>query len=111
MRFISYDLALDLIRNLRPTLALLRRHDADLAKQTTRALTSIALNLGEGNGRFGADRLQHFRYALGSLREVGAALDVAVAHGWLADAPLAAERDRLCGMLFGLQRGQGRASR
>jgi len=29
---------------------------------------------------------------------------VAVAFGWLAEAPMAAERDRLGGILYGLQR-------
>jgi cation transport regulator ChaC len=38
------------------------------------------------------------------LREVNGILLAAVAFGWLADAPLAAERDRLGGILFGLQR-------
>ena len=53
---------------------------------------------------FGGDRLQHFRIALGSLREVGAVLDIAAAHGWLDAPPLARERDRLGGLLYGLQR-------
>ena len=104
MRFVAYDLALDLIRSLAPALAVLRRHDADLAKQARRALASVALNTSEANGRTGGDRLHSFRIALGSLREVGAALDVAVAFGWLDHAPLDAERDRLCGILYSLQR-------
>jgi hypothetical protein len=45
-----------------------------------------------------------FRVALGSLRELGAALDVATAFGWLPNAPCGSERDRLCGVLYGLQR-------
>ena len=104
MRFLAYDLALDLIRALRPTLAVIRRHDPRLARQLRDALSSTPLNVAEANGRFGGDRLYHFRVALGSLRETGACLDVAVAHGWLDHAPQAFERDRLCGILFGLQR-------
>jgi hypothetical protein len=42
--------------------------------------------------------------ALGSLREVNGILLAAVAFGWLAEAPMAAERDRLGGMGYGLQR-------
>ena len=42
--------------------------------------------------------------ALGSLREVGAVLEIAAAHAWIASPSLAAERDRLGGMIFGLQR-------
>ena len=104
MRLVAYDLALDLVHRLREPLATLRRQDADLAKQAYRALASVPLNIGEACGRVGRDRLHSFRIALGSLRELGAALDVAAAFGWLPDAPYAAERDRLCGVLYGLQR-------
>ncbi len=104
MRFIAYDLALDLIRHLQAPLAIVRRHNSALAKQGTNAADSVLLNLAEGNGRDGGDRLHHFRIALGSLREVGAVLDIAAAHGWLDTPPLAHERDRLCGMIYGLQR-------
>ena len=104
MRFVAYDLALDIIRNLQAPLATVRRHNAALAKQGTNAADSVLLNLAEGSGRDGGDRLHHFRIALGSLREVGAVLDIASVHGWLPAAPLAAERDRLCGLIYGLQR-------
>ena len=67
-------------------------------------LTSIPLNINEATGRIGGDRAHHFRIALGSLREVTAALETAEALGWIAEAPLAAERDRLGGLLWGLQR-------
>ena len=104
MRLVAYDLALDLVGRLREPLVALRRHDADLARQACRALASVPLNVAEASGRAGRDRAHLFRIALGSLRELGAALDVAAAFGWLADAPCAAERDRLCGVLYGLQR-------
>ena len=104
MPFLAYDLALDLVRQLREPLAHIRKHDSDLAKQACRALASVPLNIAEAQGRAGRDRLHHFRIALGSLREVGAALDVAAAFGWLDEAPSERERDRLCGVLYGLQR-------
>jgi four helix bundle protein len=96
----AYDLALDLVRQLREPLAAIRRHDPDLAKQAMRALASVPLNIAEAKGRTGRDRLHHFRIAVGSLRE----LDVAAAFGWFERAPLVAERDRLCAVLYGLQR-------
>jgi hypothetical protein len=43
--------------------------------------------------------------ALGSLREVDGILLAAVAFGWLVEAPLPRERDRLGAILHGLQRG------
>ena len=98
MRFLAYDLALDLIRCLREPLALVRRHDATLAKHARDALNSVAQNLAEGSGRAGGDRQHHFSIALGSLREVNAVLDIAAAHGWLVEPPFARERDRLGGM-------------
>ena len=104
MRFIAYDLSIDLVTALRSTLARIKRHDAALAKQGRDALGSVPLNLNEANGRTGGDRLHHFRIALGSLREVGAVLDVAVAMGYLDVAPMIRERDRLCGIIFSLQR-------
>src|SRR5580700_5654825 len=55
-----------------------------------RALASVPLNIAEAKGRAGRDRLHHFRTALGSLRELGAALA------------------RLGGVLYGPQRGAPR---
>ena len=64
----------------------------------------MPLNVAEANGRVGRDRAHLFRVALGSLRELGAALEVATALGWLPAPPLAAERDRLGGLIYGCQR-------
>ena len=48
-----------------------------------RAATSVALNLAEGNGRVGKDRLHCFRIARGSVLEVQAGLKLAVAWGYV----------------------------
>ena len=103
MRLIALALALDLVRSLRPTLAAYKRHNARIARQLEDAVTSIPLNIAEATGRFGRDRTYHFRVALGSLREVTAALEVGQALGWITELPMAAERDRLGGLLYGLQ--------
>ena len=104
MRSLAYGLSLDIIRGLQPSLAAIRRRDARLARQGTDALNSVALNVAEAGGRTGGDRLHHVRIALGSLREVGAVLDIAAAHGWLPQPAMAAERDRLGALLYGQQR-------
>jgi four helix bundle protein len=105
MRFVAYDVCLEIVCGLQAPLAVIRRYNASLAKQGTNALDSVLLNLAEGNGRFGGDRLHHFRIALGSLRETSAVLDIAGAHGWLErPLPMHAERHRLGGLIFGLQR-------
>ena len=104
MSLIAYDLALDLVGALPPTLATFKRHNKRLATQLEDAVTSIPLNIAEATGRIGGDRLHHFRIALGSLREVGAALTCAKRLGWITEEPMVAERDRLGGLLWGLQR-------
>ena len=104
MPFLALDISLDLIRELRPTIELLRRKSPRLRRQLEDSLAGIVQNVCEGSGRAGGDRSQLYRYALGSLREVNGILLAAVAFGWLAEAPLAAQRDRLGGLLFGLQR-------
>ena len=45
-----------------------------LADQAIRAASSVALNLAEGAGRNGRDRLHHWRIAYGSALEAGSAL-------------------------------------
>jgi four helix bundle protein len=104
MPFLALDLAVDLNRLLREPLAQLRRHDANLARHADEAAVSVALNIGEGSGRNRAARVNFYRIALGSLREVDTALRVAVAKGIFAEPPAAAERDRLAGLIFGLTR-------
>ena len=41
-----------------------------LADQVVRSASSVAANLSEGQGRVGRDRMQHWRIAYGSAREV-----------------------------------------
>jgi four helix bundle protein len=80
-----YDLMLEVLRLLRPLIIAIERHDKDLGSQLRRASASMALNLAEGCGSSGGTRLQRYRTSLGSSRETGACLDVAVALGYLED--------------------------
>ena len=105
MPFLAYDLSLDLIHALRAPLALVRARNADLARQLDRAADSIHLNLAEAGGRHGDDRTRLFRYSYGSLREVRACLELAIAKGWLdGNEPPYAIAHRLGGMLYRLAR-------
>ena len=79
--FDAHDLARDaailvlgLVRHAPPTLRV-------LADQTVRAVTSVPLNLAEGAGRQGRDRLHHWRIAYGSALEARTALEMLVAAG------------------------------
>jgi four helix bundle protein len=105
MAFHAYEVAIELCRALRKPVALLRTRNRSLADQLQRAATSIPLNVAEGRARSGRDRTQHYRIALGSTAEVGAALDVALAWGLLDEAATRAPlvlADREKAILWGL---------
>ena len=102
---IAYDVALDLIRALRPVVVQLRKHSRDAADQVERAASSIVLNLAEGNRRRGRDPGRFWDMAHGSAGEIRGALDLADAWGWQVDSAQArALLDRELGLLWGLTR-------
>jgi four helix bundle protein len=78
-----YSTILEVLRALRPVVATIEAHDRDLARQLRRAAASIALNVQEGSGSHGGTRRERYRNALGSARETGACLDVAMALGYV----------------------------
>ena len=78
-----YTTNIDVLRELRPIVSQIELHDRDLARQLRRAAASIALNTSEGSGCSGGTRRERYRNALGSARETGACLDVALALGYL----------------------------
>ncbi len=76
-----------------------------LADQARRAACSVPLNLAEGHGRFGRDRLQHYRIAYGSAKEAGNALEMLAAGGFVdreAAARAAEVLDRVRAMTWRL---------
>ena len=80
-------------------------HARDLGEQVRRALSSVALNIGEGNRSEGGNRLSRFSTAAGSNAEVRAALRVAVAWGYVSGTELDAGEqllDRVAAMLYRL---------
>ena len=108
--FIAYQVALELIRALRPIIAVVRKFDRGLANQMQEASNSIALNLAEGSYRAGGDRRHSFEIAAGSTNEVGAGLDITAAWEWPVDTTEArAILDRLRALVWGLTRGSARA--
>ena len=107
MPFTAYDVSVELVALLKPLIATVATHDADLARQLRRAASSAPLNLAEGRRRVGRDRPHFWRIAAGSAAEVRAALDVAIAWGYVegADADRAAAVcDRLGALTWGLTR-------
>jgi four helix bundle protein len=81
--FHAFEVAIEIIGELRGLVVKVRQHDAEMAKQIVRAGSSIAANVAEGNRRVGRDRPHLFRIAAGSADEVRAHLRVAQAWGWL----------------------------
>ena len=78
------------------------RKDPSLADQMRRAMASVALNISEGCGSQGKNRNARYFNALGSAREVGTALEVAVAFGYVksVDAALVQKLDRTRATLY-----------
>ena len=68
--FVAYDVALELIRTLRPVVMRLRTYSADVAGQVERAASSVALNLAEGR-RNGRDPKRFFDLPHGSPMPIG----------------------------------------
>ena len=103
--FHALDVAHLITEELVVTLRDVRRFDRNLADQLQRAATSVVLNLAEGNGQIGGNRLRHFRIARGSLFEVTAALRVAATWGYAKpSAKLEHYIDRVAAMTHRLLR-------
>ena len=104
---VAFEVAIQVVAALRGVVGLIRKHDADLAKQMVRAASSIAANVAEGSQRVGRDRNHLFRIAAGSAEETRAHLRVAEAWGYVqaAEAQPALELlDRELRLLWGLTR-------
>ena len=100
-----YFVSLDLVRLVRPLVVAIGREDPDLSRQMRRALSSIPLNVAEGESAVGRNQRLRFVTALGSAREARACLEVAEAMGYVSAGQIAAAMDRfdhVAAMLFRL---------
>jgi four helix bundle protein len=78
MVFQAEEVAIQLIEALRPLVPRIKARDRALADQLTRAASSAALNIGEGNYSDPGNRRARFFTAAGSANEVRVALRIAV---------------------------------
>ena len=104
-RFHVLDLSILAIEKLRPVVTRIRQHDRDLGEQLRSAMSSVALNIGEGNRSQGGHRIARFSTAAGSNGEVRTALRVAVAWGYVESSDIEAGDvllDRIGAMLYRL---------
>ena len=99
-----YDLSLELVRRLKPYVDAISRCDPDLGRQLRRALTSVPLNIAEGSYARGRNRQALYQVALGSAKETGACLEVALAFGYIdcIDEQALADLDSICAVLYSL---------
>lgn len=99
-----YPVILEVIRRLRPLLAVIERKDRDLGRQLRRCSASAGLNLGEGMYSRGRNRAAKYHVALGSAREMFSCLEVAEAFGYIGpiEPALRADFDRVIGTLVRL---------
>ena len=108
MAFDCLEVAHEAADRIGPIAKAIAQHDRDMAIQLRRAAASMVNNIDEANGNAGGRRTEHFRYALGSAREVCSQLRLSRSWGYVADvsAPLAL-LDRVRAMLWRLTGGLG----
>ncbi|HSD87328.1 MAG TPA: four helix bundle protein [Kofleriaceae bacterium] len=101
--FVAYQVAIELVAELRPIVECVQKHDSNLADQMKRAATSVVLNLSEGSRRIRGNQHRAYEIAHGEAREVLGCLDCAAAWGYVVDASVArAKLDRLLRLCWGL---------
>jgi four helix bundle protein len=101
--FITYEVAKQLIVQLREVVPVIQRVDEELADQLRRAASSVLLNLAEGQRFNNGNKLRHYQIAHGSANEIRGALDAAEGWGYIEPATEArALLDRLLALLWKL---------
>ncbi len=104
--FIAYQVALEVVVELRPIVEQIRKHDSTLAKQLVDAASSTVQNLAEGAGHRGGNRRLKWEIAFGEANEVKGSLDLARAWGYVVSDQIVREKlARLLALCWGLTKG------
>lgn len=80
-----HEVALEMIKSLKPLVAIIARHDRSLAEQIKRSGSGVALALGEGVYSRKGNQPARFQEALASAGETRTALRVALAWGYVTE--------------------------
>ena len=105
MKLMVEEVAIEMIRELRPLIIAIDRHDKQLGRQLKASASSVALNIAEGTNSRSGHALERFGTASGSNSETRANLRVASAWGYISEEqrlPVDAKLDRIGAMLWGL---------
>ena len=97
--------AIEMIREVKPLIDRIARHDRSLAKQVRESASSVALNIGEGARSIGGHERERFGTAAGSASETRSALEVAAAWGYIKEherEPVDDKLDRIAATLWRL---------
>jgi four helix bundle protein len=105
---IAYQVALEVVRELRPIVPVIRKHDNTLAKQLVDAASSVVQNLAEGQVHKGGNKRLKYEIAFGEANEVRGSLDLALAWGYIRDDSAARKPlNRLLALCWGLTAPHG----
>jgi len=100
---VAYQVALEVITQLRPIVAKIKQQDAHLADQLRRAGTNTVANLAEGQRRQAGNKRRAYENAHGEAREMLGCLDCAFAWGYIVDdTNVRATLDRLLALCWRL---------
>jgi len=83
LKMMTYELALDTVRDIAAINRIIARSDQDLARQLRRCSMSVPLNINEGMYSRGKNRGARLTTAMASAKESVACLEVAVAVGYV----------------------------
>ena len=90
-----YEIAIAMVKSVCALSRKVQQFDPDLARQMRKAATSVPLNMAEGWHAVAGNRIVRFQTAMTESRETIACLDTSVAVGYLSDAEVAVDLDRL----------------
>ena len=90
-----YAVMLAMVKSVCALARKVRKYDPDLARQMTRASTSVLLNGVEGWHSHGGNKIARYTDSMASARETLGCLDISVGCGYLRESEVAEDLVRL----------------